>query len=150
MTDLASTKGPQSGKATKNSVQERLLALQLKKNQARVLAHKATEDEKEEKEMGPNALQKKERLAAKERKEQFEKKLAEEGDDPERYQRLHRTEVNDNPPHDCAHLSGDVGGRVQKEIEETCPQPRRVWCGSCLPCLQETKTSIRNGWRGLC
>lgn len=69
-----------------------LLALQMKKNQARVVAKQATSEEEALQAAGPFAA--KHKAAAEERKAQkeFKEKLEEAGVDPEFYARLHDTQ----------------------------------------------------------
>lgn len=69
-----------------------LLALQMKKNEARAIAKKATGEEQALQAAGPFAL--KHQLAAEEKAKQreFKEKLEKAGVDPERYSRLHETQ----------------------------------------------------------
>ena len=82
-----------SGTGAAKSMQERLMELQLKKNEARVRVKKATEEEVANEKLGPRALAKKEKADDEKKLEQFKAKLEEEGIDPERHHRLHQTQV---------------------------------------------------------
>jgi len=69
-----------------------LLALQMKKNEARVIAKKATSAEEELQAAGPHALKYKAAAEEKARQREFKEKLEEAGINPERYSRLHETQ----------------------------------------------------------
>ena len=68
-----------------------LLEMQLKKNEARARAKKATEEEEEIMAAGPNSHRLKAVREAKKKKEEERSRLISEGKDPERLIRLHET-----------------------------------------------------------
>lgn len=69
-----------------------LLALQMKKNEARAIAKKATTEEEELQAAGPHALKHKAAAEEKARQREFKEKLEKAGVNPERYSRLHETQ----------------------------------------------------------
>jgi hypothetical protein len=69
-----------------------LLALQMKKNEARAIAKKATGEEEALQAAGPYAQKHKEAAEEKAKQREFQDKLKAAGVDPERYGRLHETQ----------------------------------------------------------
>lgn len=69
-----------------------LFALQMKKNEARVISKKAASDEADLLAAGPFALKHKAAAEEKQKKREFEEKLEAAGVNPERYARLHETQ----------------------------------------------------------
>jgi len=82
-----------SPSAAMKAMKEKLRELEMKKNAARGMLKKATEDEVTMEKVGPKALEKKEKEEEEKRLAQFKAKLQEEGIDPEKYHLLHQTQV---------------------------------------------------------
>lgn len=75
-----------------SSVDPVLLALQMKKSEARAVAKRATGEEEAILAAGPHAMKHKAAAEEKARQRAFKEKLEEAGVDPERYTRLHETQ----------------------------------------------------------